>query len=102
MMQEGIYTLIDMLLRDIRPVDWVSQKESWIITEAEGKDPRLERARYFSFWNRRKDYDESRVDVIVTTPEMEDTVISYVRQRLGLIRYSPGKDDSKSLIGVWA
>lgn len=101
-MQEAIYTLIDRLLSDIRHVDWVSMRETWIITEEQGKTPRLEKARILSFWDTGMGYENGRVDVVTMMPETEEILIKYAQERLGLKRFSPGSDDAKSLIGVWA
>lgn len=101
-MQEKIYTLIDRLLSDIRHVDWVSMKETWIIAEKQEKTPCLEKARIFSFWDTGMGYENGRVDVVTMRPETEEILIRYAQERLGLKRFSTGSDDAKNLIGVWA
>ena len=101
-MQEKIYTLIDRLLSDIRHVDWVSMRETWIIAEKQEKTPCLEKARIFSFWDTGMGYENGHVDVVTMRPETEEILIRYAQERLGLKRFSPGSDDAKNLIGVWA
>lgn len=103
-MQEEIKGLLSLAIKPALPVGWVAEKESWIIVTEEGRAPRLEKTRYFTFWNRQRDRDceDSRIDITVMTPEMERIVTEYIQDVLELRRYSPGAADPSSLIGVWA
>lgn len=101
-MQEEIKGLLSLAIKPALPVGWVAEKESWIIVTEEGRAPRLEKTRYFTFWNRQRDCEDSRIDITVMTPEMERIVTEYIQDVLGLRRYSPGAADPSSLIGVWA
>lgn len=101
-MQEEIKGLLSLAIKPALPVDWVAEKESWIIVTEEGRAPRLEKTRYFTFWNRQRDCEDSRVDITVMTPELERIISEYIQDVLGLRRYSPWAADPSSLIGVWA
>lgn len=101
-MQEAINRLIDNLLKSIDPVDWVALRESWTIVICTNGKPKLEKTRYFCFFNRGKEYEGGRIDITVLNQETENAVSKYIQERLQLKRFSPGADDAPSLIGVWA
>lgn len=102
MQQEEIYRLIETVIKDMAPIDWVALRESWIIVECTNGRPTLEQIRYYCFFNRGREYEGGREDLIVLTKDSEAIVARFIEERLGLKRFSPGADDAKSLIGVWA
>jgi len=85
-----------------RTADFVLYRESWIIVEEQGKAPRLEKSRYFSFVDRKNSWPSDHVDVTCMTREAEEAVREYISRELGLKRFSPGADDPTSLLEVWA
>ena len=92
--------ILDILVAG-EDIDLVLHRESWIIAEEKGKAPRLEKARYFSFMNRLRMWEEDHADIIVTTPEAEEAVREFIRGRLGLEPFPPGAEDSTSLLEAW-
>lgn len=77
----------------------VAVKKSFIVASQEGKLPRLEKCRIFSFLG---DGGEEIGNLVVTTREDEDAVKRFIWSDLRLSRYSKGKEDPTWLIEVWA
>ncbi|MBQ2641745.1 MAG: hypothetical protein IJG15_07090 [Lachnospiraceae bacterium] len=101
-MQEEISRAVISAIGEKDDIDLVLHRESWIIAQEEGKKPRLEKARYFSFMNRRKMWESDHIDIVVMTAEAEEAVKEVIRTRYGLTAYPPGADDPSSLLEVWA
>lgn len=97
---QDINTLIDGALGSIWPIRWVGKWNSWIIEQEEG-GPKIRECRYFEFWGADRSAG-GKVTVIAHDGEKEEAVTAYIRERLGLRRYSPGAEDISSLVGVWA
>ena len=100
-MQEAIRRAVMEAIEGKDDIDLVLHRESWIITQEEGKQPRLEKASYFSFMNRRRMWETEQIDVIVTTPEAERVVREVIKARYGLTAYPPGAEDPSCLLEVW-
>ena len=100
-MWEEIEATLKMILKPWA-IDFVLYRESWIVVEEQGKVPRLEKSRYFSFIDRKKEWPSDQVDVTCMTGEAEETVRRYISRELGLKRFKPGADDPTSLLEVWA
>lgn len=100
-MQKEIEAALKMILKP-GAVDFALYRESWIIVEEQGKAPRLERSRYFSFIDRKNSWPSDQVDVTCMTREAEEAVRGYISRNLGLKRFEPGEDDPTSLLEVWA
>lgn len=104
-MQEAVQKAIARALEGTAGIDFVLHRESWIIVAGEGRVPRLEKARYFSFMNRRRMWQEGqgdRVDLIVMDPETESEVRRYIREVLRLRAFKPGAEDSRDILEAWA
>lgn len=100
-MQEEIGRALRDILAAGEDIDLVLYRESWIIAEEEGKAPRFEKARYFSFLNRLRMWEEDHTDIIVTTPEAEEAVREFIRARFGMEPCPPGAEDPSSLLEAW-
>lgn len=102
-MQEEIKQALKLILGPKRIVI-VLHRESWIIAEEEGKQPRLERSRYFTFIDDElgETYPVEQTDVACMTREAEKAVQEFIRDELGLKRFEPGKNDPPSLLEAWA
>lgn len=100
-MQEEICRALRDILAAGEDIDLVLYRESWIIVEEEGKNPRIEKARYFSFLNRARMWAADHTDIIVTSPEAEEAVREIIRERFGLVPCPPGAEDPSCLLEVW-
>ena len=102
-MQEEVKQALKLIL-GTKKTELVLHRESWIIVQEEGKQPRLEKSRFFTFIDVEsgKTYPAEQTDVTCMTREAEKAVQEYIRDDLRMKRFKPGKDDPSNLLEAWA